>query len=120
MKEMEIVSLQNQYSVMNRRNQDEIIDFCEEYQITYIPWNPVGGRGNAPTIGKMYETLGTVAKAHDVAPHAIALAWLLQRSPVILPIPGTRKFEHLAEDMKAAEIELTEEEVSRLNEIGRD
>ncbi len=115
--EAEIVSLQNQYSVMNRRGQDEIIDFCEKEEITYIPWNPVGGRGNAPEIGQMYQTLGEIAADHGTAPHTIALAWLLSRSPVILPIPGTRKFEHLKENMKASKIELSAEEKERLEQL---
>lgn len=117
MKEVEIVSVQNQYSVMNRRNEDPVVDFCEANSITYIPWNPVGGRGNAPKIGEMFATLNDVAAAHKVSPHTIALAWLLRRSPAMLPIPGTRTFEHLAENMKASEIELSDEEMERLNEM---
>lgn len=115
--EARIVSLQNQYSVMNRRNQDEIIDYCEAEKITYLPWNPVGGRGNAPKIGQMYETLEKIASSHETSPHAIALAWLLQRSPVIIPIPGTTKGEHLAENMRAAELELSDEEIERLDRL---
>ncbi|MCB0712394.1 MAG: aldo/keto reductase [Ignavibacteriae bacterium] len=117
MGEADIVSLQNQYSVMSTRAQDELIAFCEEQEIIYIPWNPIGGRGNAPEIGNLYETLGEIASAHGVTPHTIALSWLLNRSPMMLPIPGTRKFEHLSENMKALEIELSEEEKERLNDL---
>ncbi len=118
MADAEIVSVQNRYSVMDRREQDEIVDFCEQQEITYIPWNPVGGRGNAPEIGQMFGALGEIGTAHGVAPHTIALAWLLGRSPIMLPIPGTRKFDHLAENMKAPDIELTSDEIERLNSIG--
>ena len=118
MNEGEIASIQNQYSVMNRRKQDEIVDFCEEQGITYIPWNPVGGRGNAPEIGQMFEALGEIGKTHTVSPHAIALAWLLKRSSVMLPIPGTRTFDHLAENMQASETRLTADEIERLDGIG--
>src|SRR5690606_24377672 len=117
MKEAEIVSLQNQYMLMHRRDQDPIIDFCAENGITYIPWNPVGGRGNAPRPGEMFDVLADIAAAHDTTPHAVALAWLLERSPVSIPIPGTRSFEHLAENMKASEIELSEEEKERLESM---
>lgn len=117
MKEVEIVSLQNQYMLMQRRNEDATIDFCEEHNITYIPWNPIGGRGNAPNLGNIFDILAEIAHDHNTGPHAIALAWLLQRSPVIIPIPGTRTFNHLAENMKASEIELSSEEIERLESI---
>lgn len=118
MKEVEIISLQNQYMLMNRRDEDGIVDFCEEHKITYIPWNPIGGRGNAPQLGEMFDILADIAAAHGASPHAIALAWLLQRSPAIIPIPGTRSTEHLAQNMKASEIELSGEEIERLESIG--
>lgn len=113
--EARIVSLQNRYSVMSRRDQEPIIEYCEQEQITYLPWNPVGGRGNAPKIGEMYEVLDEIAAAHDSSPHAVVLAWLLQHSPVIIPIPGTTKFEHLKENMGAADLELSREEIERLD-----
>ena len=113
--EARIVSLQNRYSVMDRRDQDAIIDYCEAEQITYLPWNPVGGRGNAPKIGEMYGVLDQIAKAHESSPHAVALAWLLQRSPAIIPIPGTTKFPHLKENMGATGVALSAEEVERLD-----
>ena len=115
--EVEIISLQNQYSAMNKRTQDAIIDYCEKHSITYIPWNPVGGRGDAPEIGTLFNVLGEIAEAHGSSPHTIALAWLLHRSPVTLPIPGTRKLEHAAQNIKASDIELSAEEIERLNGI---
>lgn len=118
MKEAEITSIQNQYSVMNRRDQEAIIEFCAENSITYIPWNPVGGRGNAPNIGAMFTVLQEIANTHSVTPHAVALAWLLQHSPAIIPIPGTRSFEHLAEDVMASDLDLSEEEIRRLDHLG--
>jgi aryl-alcohol dehydrogenase-like predicted oxidoreductase len=115
----DVQTLQNQYSVVNRREQDEMIDFCREHSISYIPWNPVGGRGNAPKIGEMFQVLGEIAEAHATSPHVIALAWLLGRSPNVLPIPGTRHFEYLKQDCTASELQLTEDELERLNSIGR-
>ncbi len=115
--EAEIVSLQNRYSVMSRRDQDPIIDYCEAEKITYLPWNPVGGRGEAPEIGQKFEILDRIARAHDSSPHAIALAWLLQRSPIMIPIPGTTKYDHLVNNMSGATLELSGEEIEELNGI---
>ncbi len=115
--EASIISLQNQYSAMNKRTQDEIIDYCAEHSITYIPWNPVGGRGNAPKIGTLFTTLEEIANAHGSTPHTVALAWLLHRSQVMLPIPGTRKLEHAAQNITATDLELSTEEIEQLNGI---
>lgn len=115
--EANITSLQNQYSAMNKRTQDEIIDYCTEHSITYIPWNPVGGRGNAPKIGTLFATLEEIANVHGSTPHTVALAWLLHRSPVMLPIPGTRKLEHAAQNITATDLELSTEEIEQLNGI---
>lgn len=115
MKEATIVSVQNRFSVLKDNAQDEVLEFCEDNQMTFIPWNPVGGRGDAPHLDTLSLTLGDIGRSHDVSPHAIALAWLLQRSASIIPIPGTRTFEHLKENVEAAEVELTDEEVQRLD-----
>lgn len=116
MREATIVSLQNQFSVINQREDMELLSFCEKNHITYIPWNPVGGRGKAPELEKESSVLEEIAARHKVAPHAIALAWLLQLSPAMLPIPGTRKLEHLAEDLKAAELTLSADEMAELSQ----
>jgi aryl-alcohol dehydrogenase-like predicted oxidoreductase len=118
MREAEIVSIQNQFSVINQREDAALLEFCERNRITYIPWNPVGGRGKAPELAKESSVLEAIAARHKVAPHAIAIAWLLQLSPAMLPIPGTRTFEHVAENMKAEEITLTEEEMEELGGSG--
>jgi len=113
--EATIVSVQNQYSIINRREEDAVIAYCEQHTMTYIPWNPVGGRGLAPELASRDETLAEIARAHDTSPHAVALAWLLQRSKTIIPIPGTRTFEHLAQNVSADQLQLTREEIERLN-----
>lgn len=109
----EIVSVQNQFSIINRKEERRVIAYCEKHGLTYIPWNPIGGRGRAGDLGHQ-DALGEIAKAHGVSPHAIAIAWLLQLSPTMLPIPGTRSFEHLAADVAGADITLTPEEIARL------
>jgi len=115
MREAKIVSLQNQFSVVNQREDMAMLRFCEEHHITYIPWNPVGGQGIAPKLGDQSSALEQIAAAHSLPAHAVALAWLLQLSPAMLPIPGTRKFEHLAEDLKAADLTLSQDEMASLN-----
>lgn len=114
MSEAVIASIQNQFSVVNQREDQELLKFCEENHITYIPWNPVGGRGKAPNLGEESSALHRIAAHHKVSPHTVALAWLLALSPVMLPIPGTTKFEHLAENVQAAGLTLSADEMAEL------
>jgi aryl-alcohol dehydrogenase-like predicted oxidoreductase len=100
-----IASVQNEYNVGNRAS-DDVLDVCELDGIAFLPYFPI----DAGDLAKAGGTLGRVAKAHGVSQAQIALAWLLRRSPVMLPIPGTASREHLAENMAAARIELTDEE----------
>ncbi len=116
MQEARIVSLQNQFSVINQRSESELLEFCQKNRITYIPWNPVGGSGKAPELEKQSNILEEIARRHKASAHIVALAWLLQRSAVMLPIPGTRKFEHLAENVEAADLKLSDEEMAELNQ----
>lgn len=115
MREASFVSVQNRFSIVAKNEQeDAVIAWCEEHALSYLPWNPVGGRGLAPRLASAMDALDDIAAAHKVSAQTIALAWLLARSPRIMPIPGTTKVEHLAENMRAAEIELTDEEKARL------
>lgn len=114
-RETAIVSVQNQFSVVNQDEEDDaVIAFCEQHGLTFIPWNPVGGRGIAPKLGEASLELDEIAAEHKATPHVVALAWLLQRSPTIIPIPGTRNFDHLAEDIRASELELSTDDLARL------
>lgn len=114
--ETEIVSVQNRFSVIGHDDDDDaVIALCEERGLTFIPWNPVGGRGIAPKLAEASAVLDDIAAEHRTSPHIVALAWLLQRSPTILPIPGTTKFEHLADDVRAAELRLSAEDLARLS-----
>jgi pyridoxine 4-dehydrogenase len=99
-----IVSIQNRYNFDDRK-WDEAVTFCEKEKLGFLPWAPVGGNrglsGSAPE---------AVAKAHSVDVYRVALAWLLQRSPVMLPIPGTQNLQHLEDNCAAAKLKLTPEE----------
>jgi pyridoxine 4-dehydrogenase len=84
------------------------VDYCEKNEIAFIPWFPLGAGRVAG------EILDRVAKAQRSTPKQVALAWLLQRSPIMLPIPGTSSVEHLEENIGAASVKLTEEEFEEL------
>jgi pyridoxine 4-dehydrogenase len=102
-----IVSVQNRYSFADRE-WDYVVNYCERNGIAFIPWFPLGA-------GKVAgEVLHGIAEAHGASPTQIALAWLLRRSPMMLPIPGTTSIEHLEQNVAAASLRLTEEEYERL------
>ena len=106
-----IVSVQNRYNLTDRGSED-VLDYCEQEGIAFIPWFPLA-------TGKLTESggpLDEISGRHDAQPSQIALAWLLHRSPVILPIPGTSSVAHLEENAAGAEIKLSDEEVAELNE----
>lgn len=105
-----IVSVQNRYSVFDRE-WEHVLDYCEQRQLAFIPWFPLGAGG----VG--HEILSHIAKAHKAKPIQVALAWLLQRSPMMLPIPGTSSVEHLDEDIGAAGIRLSREEFRELDAV---
>jgi len=105
-----IASVQNRYSFADRE-WDFVVDYCQQQGIAFIPWFPLGA-GNAPL-----EALNKVAKAHHAQPLQVALAWLLQRSPIMLPIPGTSSVEHLEENLGAASLRLTSDEFRQLSEV---
>jgi pyridoxine 4-dehydrogenase len=102
-----IVSVQNRYSFADRE-WDYVVDYCDQNGIAFIPWFPLGA-GQAAK-----ETVQRIASAHGAKPMQVALAWLLQRSPVMLPIPGTSSVGHLEENMLAGSLRLTEEEFGKL------
>jgi aryl-alcohol dehydrogenase-like predicted oxidoreductase len=107
-----IVSVQNLYNLANRQS-EEVADYCEREGLAFIPWFPIATGELARAGGK----LAVLARQAGCTPAQLALAWLLRRSPVILPIPGTGSLEHLAENVGAAGIELTDEQFEALSEL---
>jgi pyridoxine 4-dehydrogenase len=99
-----IVSIQNRYNFDDRKS-EKALEYCEKENLGFLPWAPVGGNRGLSGTGAE-----TVAKAHNVSVYQIALAWLLQRSPVMLPIPGTQNLQHLEDNCAAAKLKLTPEE----------
>jgi len=103
-KVMQIVSIQNRYN-FDYRKWESALEYCERENLGFLPWAPVGG-----TRGLSGSAAETVAKAHNADVYRVALAWLLQRSPVMLPIPGTQNLQHLEDNCAAAKLQLTPEE----------
>lgn len=106
-----IASVQNRYNIAYRGESETIIDYCEQNGIVFLPWFPLGA--SSDEIAENTE-IQIVAKAHDATVYQVALAWLLYRSPVIVPIPGTSRIEHLEQNTRAASIRLSEEDLVRL------
>ncbi|QSG05988.1 aldo/keto reductase [Halapricum desulfuricans] len=108
---VDVATVQNQYNVADREDED-VLRACESYDIGFIPWFPLG----AGELDGKAADLDAIAEAHDATRYQVALAWLLQHSPVTLPIPGTSSIEHLKENVAATEIELRDDELARLRE----
>jgi aryl-alcohol dehydrogenase-like predicted oxidoreductase len=107
-----IVSLQNRYNIEDRKSEN-VLEYCEKESLGFLPWFPIGGGGGL----KPENPLNTAAKAHGVSVYQIALAWLLQRSPVMLPIPGTSSLAHLEDNVAAAKLKLTPEEWNAIDAL---
>ena len=105
-----IVSVQNRYSFADRE-WDYVVDYCERNGIAFIPWFPLGAGRVAGQI------LDQVAREHQATPHQVAIAWLLKRSRIMLPIPGTSSIRHLEENVAAAALQLSDEEFRKLSQM---
>jgi pyridoxine 4-dehydrogenase len=110
---VEVVSVQNRYSLGDRDSQD-VLDLCEREGIGFIPWFPLG----AGDLGSG-SVVGQIAERHGASVFQVAIAWLLRSSPVMLPIPGTSSVAHLEENVGAAELELSEDEVAELDGVSQ-
>jgi len=106
---VEIVSVQNRYSLADRRH-EETLAYCEKSAIGFLPWYPMAGGKMLKCDHPSAQALGRIAARHGASLAQLAIAWLLHRSPVILPIPGTSKVKHLEENVAACELRLSAEE----------
>jgi pyridoxine 4-dehydrogenase len=105
-----IVSVQNRYSFADRE-WDYVVDYSNRNEIAFIPWFPLGAGRVAG------QTLDQIARAHEATPHQVAIAWLLKRAPIMLPIPGTSSVNHLEENVAAAALQLSGEEYQKLSRV---
>jgi aryl-alcohol dehydrogenase-like predicted oxidoreductase len=106
---VDVATVQNRYSVVDREH-DPVVEACERAGIGFLPWYPLA----ADELGERETALRAVADRHDATLHQVALAWLLDRSPVVVPIPGTSSIEHVEENVAAAGIDLDDEDRRRL------
>jgi aryl-alcohol dehydrogenase-like predicted oxidoreductase len=111
---VDVASVQNKYNITDRGHED-VIDYCEKQKIAFIPWFPLA----AGELVKPGGELDTLAKKHNATMSQIALAWLLHRSPVMLPIPGTSKVDHLEQNVAAAELKLSATEWESLEQAAK-
>ncbi len=102
---VDVVSVQNQYNIADRRHED-VLEYCEKHKLAFIPWFPVAAGKLTEPGGK----LDAAAKRHGATLSQLSLAWLLHRSPVMLPIPGTSSIEHLEENVAAGSVKLSDAE----------
>ena len=113
-KVFKVATVQNRYNLVDRGSED-VLDYCQEHGIGFIPWYPLA----AGDLARPGSLLDRIAKAHGAAPSQVALAWVLKRSPVMLPIPGTSKVKHLEENVGAAAIALSADDFAALDRAGR-
>jgi len=115
---VDIVSVQNRYS-LDRRDSDPVLEWCEARGVAFIPWYPLeAGRHTGSDSSALPAALSRIAADRKLKPVQVVIAWLLARSPVMLPIPGTSSAEHLRENVAAARIELTPDEARALDACG--
>ena len=109
-----VATVQNRYNLVDRTS-EEVLDYCTQQNIGFIPWFPLA----AGDLAKPGSLLDKIARQHNAAPSQIALAWVLKRSPIMLPIAGTSKVKHLEENIAAVDITLSEEEFAALDKEGK-
>ena len=113
-KYFKVTTVQNMYNLVSRKAED-VLDYCEANGIGFIPWRPIDG-GNLESTSTEFKA---ITDKHEASASQLALAWMLKRSPVMLPIPGTGKVKHLEENIAAAAIKLSDDEFKTLDRIGR-
>lgn len=110
-----LVSVQNQFSPQFRSSLPEIA-VCEELGLAFLPWSPLGGLGDAKELAEKHPAFQEVADARGVSAQQVALAWELAQSPVVIPIPGAKRPQSISDSAAAADLELTSEELARLDQ----
>jgi aryl-alcohol dehydrogenase-like predicted oxidoreductase len=112
-----LVSVQNQFSPAFRSSRPEI-DVCAELSLAFLPWSPLGGLSDAKALAEKHPAFKEVADARGVSAQQVALAWELAQSPVVIPIPGAKRPQSIRDSAAAADLELTAEELARLDADG--
>jgi len=111
---VEVASVQNEFSPRFRRSEGELA-WCAAHHIAFLPWSPLGGIGRGGMLGQRHSAFAEVAGRHGVSPQQVALAWELAKAPVVIPIPGARRPETIADSAAAATLRLDDDELDRLD-----
>ncbi|WP_405969604.1 aldo/keto reductase [Streptomyces sp. NBC_00988] len=111
-----LVSVQNQFSPAFRSSEPEL-DLCDELGIAFLPWSPLGGIARAGELGSAYAPFARIAEKHSVSPQRVCLAWMLAKSPVVVPIPGASRPETIRDSAAAPELTLSAEEIAELDAV---
>ncbi|MEV0476912.1 aldo/keto reductase [Streptomyces prunicolor] len=111
-----LVSVQNQFSPAFRSSEPEL-DLCDELGIAFLPWSPLGGIARAGELGSAYAPFARIAEKHGVSPQRVCLAWMLAKSPVVVPIPGASRPETIRDSAAAPELALSAEEIAELDAV---
>ncbi|MEU2731057.1 aldo/keto reductase [Streptomyces griseoviridis] len=111
-----LVSVQNQFSPAFRSSEPEL-RLCDELGIAFLPWSPLGGISRAGELGSRFAPFARIAERHGVSPQRVCLAWMLAKSPVVVPIPGASRPETIRDSVAAAELALTAEEIADLDAV---
>ncbi|MCC5476394.1 aldo/keto reductase [Streptomyces barringtoniae] len=111
-----LVSVQNQFSPAFRSSEPEL-QLCDELGIAFLPWSPLGGISRARELGSAYAPFARVAEAHRVSPQQVCLAWMLAKSPAVVPIPGASRPETIRDSAASADLKLTDEEIAELDSV---
>ncbi|WP_328350001.1 aldo/keto reductase [Streptomyces sp. NBC_00445] len=109
-----LVSVQNQFSPAFRSSEPEL-RLCDELGIAFLPWSPLGGIARSDELGSVHAPFARIAEAHGVSPQRVCLAWMLAKSPVVVPIPGASRPETIRDSCEAADLVLTPEEIAELD-----
>ncbi|NUV51595.1 aldo/keto reductase [Streptomyces coelicolor] len=109
-----LVSVQNQFSPAFRSSEPEL-ELCDDLGVAFLPWSPFGGISKAGELGSTYAPFARVAQEHGVSAHQVCLAWMLAKSPVVVPIPGASRPESVQDSVRAAGLELSAEEIAELD-----
>jgi aryl-alcohol dehydrogenase-like predicted oxidoreductase len=114
-KYFQVATVQNRYNLTERKS-DDVLAYCAEHGIGFIPWFPLGA-GTLARPGELHDRIEKISKRHSATPTQIVLAWTLRKSPVMLPIPGTSRVDHLVENVAAARIVLSDAEMAALDDV---
>ncbi|HEV7650367.1 MAG TPA: aldo/keto reductase [Actinophytocola sp.] len=113
-----LVSVQNQFSPAFRSSEPELT-LCDELGIAFLPWGPLAGASRAAELGSRFRPFAEVGQAHGVSPQRVCLAWLLAKSPVVIPIPGSSRPETVRDSVAAVDLRLSANEITTLDTVGR-